>query len=94
MFCAVYGSVIPQYFIELGKGTRISINNLCSFTAFLNYLIELHVDVYGGFLMGTIIGFVVLAAIDWFLVRKTGLHIHQWISRKYEEYLQGKENNK
>ncbi|MDD9173866.1 MULTISPECIES: hypothetical protein [Aliivibrio] len=44
--------------------------------------------------MGTIIGFVVLAAIDWFIVRKTGLHIHQWVSRKYEEYLQGKENDK
>ncbi|MDN3630681.1 hypothetical protein [Vibrio lentus] len=44
--------------------------------------------------MGTIIGLVVLAAIDWYLVRKTGFHIHQWISRKYAEHLQGKENSK
>ncbi len=44
--------------------------------------------------MGTIIGLVVLAAIDWYLVRKTGLHIHQLISKKYAEYLGGKENRK
>lgn len=44
--------------------------------------------------MGTIIGFIILAAVDWYLVRKTGLHIHQLISKKYAEYLQGKENNK
>lgn len=44
--------------------------------------------------MGTIIGFVILAVVDWYLVRKTGFHIHQWVSRKYEAYLQGKENNK
>jgi len=44
--------------------------------------------------MGTIIGLVILAAIDWYLVRKTRLHIHEWISKKYEEYLSRKENNK
>ncbi len=44
--------------------------------------------------MGTIIGLVILAVIDWYLVRKTGFHIHQWIAKKYEEYVQGKENNK
>lgn len=44
--------------------------------------------------MGTIIGFAVLAAVDWYLVRKTGLHIHQLISKKYAEYLVGKENRK
>ncbi len=44
--------------------------------------------------MGTIIGLVILAAIDWYLVRKTGLHIHQLISKKYAEHLQGKENHK
>ncbi|MFL7033191.1 hypothetical protein BCS71_07440 [Vibrio lentus] len=44
--------------------------------------------------MGTISGLVVLAAIDWYLVRKTGFHIPQWISRKYAEHLQGKENSK
>ncbi|TDR74763.1 hypothetical protein [Photobacterium lutimaris] len=43
--------------------------------------------------MGTIIGFVILAAIDWYLIRKTGLHIHQWISKKYEEHLLSKKNN-
>ncbi|WP_428751587.1 hypothetical protein [Vibrio cionasavignyae] len=44
--------------------------------------------------MGTIIGLVILAAIDWYLVRKTGFHIHQWVSYKYEEYLQNKESKK
>jgi len=44
--------------------------------------------------MGTIIGFIILAAIDWYLVRKTGLHIHQLITKKYAEYLSNKEKNK
>ncbi|SKA73563.1 hypothetical protein SAMN02745132_04821 [Enterovibrio nigricans DSM 22720] len=44
--------------------------------------------------MGTIIGLVILSAIDWYLIRKTGLHIHQWISKKYEEHLFSKNNNK
>lgn len=44
--------------------------------------------------MGTIIGFIILAGIDWYLVRKTGLHIHQLISKKYAEFLRGKENHK
>lgn len=44
--------------------------------------------------MGTIIGFIILAAIDWYIVRKTGLHIPQWISKKYGEYLSSKENKK
>ncbi|GAB7219950.1 hypothetical protein [Vibrio comitans] len=44
--------------------------------------------------MGTIIGLVVLAALDWYLVRNTGLHIHQLISKKYAEYLSNKDSNK
>ncbi|CAK6712457.1 MULTISPECIES: hypothetical protein [Vibrio harveyi group] len=44
--------------------------------------------------MGTIIGLVILAAIDWYLVRKTGLHVHQLISKKYAEYSNGKEHHK
>lgn len=44
--------------------------------------------------MGTVIGLVILAAIDWYLFRKTGLHIHQWISKKYAAYLSEKSNNK
>jgi hypothetical protein len=44
--------------------------------------------------MGTLIGLAVLAAIDWYLFRKTGLHIHQLIAKKYAEYLEGKENRK
>ncbi|PAW07588.1 hypothetical protein B6K85_26875 [Vibrio sp. V1B] len=40
--------------------------------------------------MGTIIGLVILAAIDWYLVRKTGLHIHQLISKKYTEHSRSK----
>jgi len=43
--------------------------------------------------MGTIIGLVILAAIDWYLVRKTGLHIHQLISQKYAEHLRRKGNH-
>ncbi len=43
-----------------------------------------------GVSMGTIIGLVILAAIDWYLVRKTGLHIHQLITKK----LSDKENKK
>ncbi|CAK1850417.1 hypothetical protein [Vibrio crassostreae] len=44
--------------------------------------------------MGTIIGLVILAAIDWYLVRKTGLHIHQCISKKYATHLSEKGNKK
>jgi hypothetical protein len=42
--------------------------------------------------MGTIVGFVILAAIDWYLVRKTKLHIHQWIAKKYAKHLSNKED--
>ncbi|GAL31252.1 hypothetical protein JCM19239_3150 [Vibrio variabilis] len=44
--------------------------------------------------MGTIVGLVILAVVDWYLVRKTGLHIHQWVSKKYNDYLLGKQNKK
>ncbi|WP_299138713.1 hypothetical protein [uncultured Vibrio sp.] len=44
--------------------------------------------------MGTVTGLIVLAAIDWYLVRKSGLHIHQWISNKYEEHQQNKRDSK
>ena len=44
--------------------------------------------------MGTVIGLVVLAAIGWYLVSKTGLHIHQWISNKYAEHQQNKHDSK
>ncbi len=44
--------------------------------------------------MGTIIGIVILAAIDWYLVRKTGLHIHQLIAKKYAEHLNNKDQHK
>lgn len=44
--------------------------------------------------MGTVIGLLILIAIDWYLLRKTGLHIHKFISKKYAEYLQNKEKNK
>ncbi len=35
--------------------------------------------------MGTIIGLLILAGIDIFLKRKTGLHLHQWIAKKYRD---------
>ncbi len=44
--------------------------------------------------MGTVIGLVILVAIDWYLVRKKGLHIHNWISKKYAVYLSEKGNKK
>ena len=44
--------------------------------------------------MGTIIGLVILAVIDWYFVRKTGLHIHQLISKKYAEHSHSKEHHK
>ncbi|OCH46834.1 hypothetical protein A6E02_09630 [Aliivibrio fischeri] len=44
--------------------------------------------------MGTVIGLLILIAIDWYLLRKTGLHIHKFISKKYVEYLQSKEKDK
>lgn len=44
--------------------------------------------------MRTIIDLVILAAIDRYLVRKTGLHIHQLISQNYAEHLHSKENHR
>ncbi|GGK26366.1 hypothetical protein [Aliivibrio fischeri] len=44
--------------------------------------------------MGTVIGLLILIAIDWYLLRKTGFHIHKLISKKYAEYLQSKEKDK
>ena len=35
--------------------------------------------------MGTVIGLVILAVVDTYLKRKTGLHLHQWIAKKYQE---------
>ena len=57
-------------------------------------MIELGFDVQGEFYMGTIIGLVILVAIDWYLVRKTGLHIHQLIAQKYAEHSRSKEDHK
>ena len=42
--------------------------------------------------MGTIIGLIILATVDVLLKRKTGLHIHQWVSKKYSAYLESKKN--
>lgn len=44
--------------------------------------------------MGTIVGLVILAALDWYLVRKTGLHIHQLIAKKLAEHTAGKKHHK
>lgn len=35
--------------------------------------------------MGTIIGLLILAGVDTILKRKTGLHLHQWIAKKYRD---------
>ncbi len=58
-------------------------------------VIDLDFDAKEVSVMGTIIGLIILAAADWYLVRKTGLHIHQWVSRKYQQHQQqGKEGSK
>jgi hypothetical protein len=36
-------------------------------------------------IMGTIIGLLILAGISVFLQRQTGLHLHEWIAKKYKE---------
>lgn len=64
------------------------------FINFTNGLVELWFYIQGGFQMGTVIGLLILIAIDWYLLRKTGLHIHKFISKKYAEYLQSKEKDK
>lgn len=33
--------------------------------------------------MGTVVGLIILAAIDISLKKKTGLHLNQWIANKY-----------
>lgn len=40
--------------------------------------------------MGTVIGMLVLAFIAHLIKKNTGLHLHQWLSKKYQEYLNAK----
>lgn len=40
--------------------------------------------------MGTIVGLLILAIIDIQLKRKSGLHLHQWIAKKYRDYQKSK----
>ncbi|MDO6684471.1 MULTISPECIES: hypothetical protein [unclassified Agarivorans] len=35
--------------------------------------------------MGTVIGLLILAGVDVYLKRRTGLHLHQWITKKFKE---------
>ncbi|MDN3715477.1 hypothetical protein AB4343_16020 [Vibrio breoganii] len=44
--------------------------------------------------MGTVIGMLVLAFIAYLIKKNTGLHLHQWVSKKYQEHLDAKEMNK
>ncbi|MGR5547233.1 hypothetical protein [Vibrio sp. DNB22_12_1] len=44
--------------------------------------------------MGTVIGMLVLAFIAYLVKKNTGLHLHQWFSKKYQEYLDTKKKNK
>lgn len=39
-----------------------------------------------GDVMGTVIGLVLLALIAYMVRKKTGLHLHRWIEKKYQEY--------
>jgi hypothetical protein len=41
-------------------------------------------------IMGTIIGLLILAVIDVQLKRNSGLHLHQWIAKKYSDYQKNK----
>jgi hypothetical protein len=36
-------------------------------------------------IMGTIIGLLILAGINLLVKRQTGLHLHQWIAKKYKD---------
>jgi hypothetical protein len=36
--------------------------------------------------MGTIIGLILLALIAYTVKKTTGLHLHRWIEKKYQEY--------
>lgn len=44
--------------------------------------------------MGTVIGLLVLASIAYLVKKSTGLHLHQWFSKKYQEYVDKKRKNK
>ncbi|CAQ79203.1 MULTISPECIES: hypothetical protein [Aliivibrio] len=36
--------------------------------------------------MGTVIGLVLLAFIAYKVKKQTGLHLHKWIEKKYQEH--------
>lgn len=40
--------------------------------------------------MGTVIGLLVLASLAYLVKVNTGLHLHQWISKKYQQHLEAK----
>ncbi len=44
--------------------------------------------------MGTVLGLLVLAFIAYMVKKNTGLHLHQWFSEKYQEYLDKKQREK
>jgi hypothetical protein len=43
--------------------------------------------------MGTVIGIGVLAFIAFLVKKNTGLHLHQWITKKYQDHLDSKNHN-
>jgi len=44
--------------------------------------------------MGTVVGILVLAFIAYLIKKNTGLHLHQWISKKYQAHLDAKNKHK
>ncbi len=44
--------------------------------------------------MGTVVGILVLAFIAYLIKKNTGLHLHQWFSKKYQEHLDAKNKRK
>ncbi|GAM70688.1 hypothetical protein JCM19236_2632 [Vibrio sp. JCM 19236] len=44
--------------------------------------------------MGTVIGMLVLAFIAYLIKKNTGLHLHQWLSNKYQEHLDAKKSTR
>ncbi|MFC0060474.1 hypothetical protein [Vibrio inusitatus] len=40
--------------------------------------------------MGTVLGMLVLASIAYLIKKNTGLHLHQWFSKKYQQHLNAK----
>ena len=44
--------------------------------------------------MGTVLGILVLAFIAYLVKKNTGLHLHQWLAKKYQAHLDAQNKRK